>query len=476
MCGIAGVFCLDPGCDGAAHEPLVRRMCDVQACRGPDDAGRDRASAAACLGSRRLAIIDLSPAGHQPMRTDDGPLWITYNGEVYNFPELRARAGGARPPVPLPHRHRGRPPRLRGVGRALRHRLQRHVRLRHLGPAERHAAPRPRPLRHQAALLRADAGGSRCSPPRSRRCAPAMGSVELDHRRLVEWFLYRNVDAFDTGTLHAGVSQVLPGHGRGAEGERLRPTGCTTWSSRWRRASMAASRRRVPRRWSRRSSRPWSTAVRLRLISDVPVGVLLSGGLDSSLVTAIAARETKHLTTFNVSVAGYPKLDERRYAAELCEHLGSPPGVVRPHRGELPAAPGADRLARGSAAHPPQFGGVLPDQPGGAERGHHRAPLRRGRGRAVRRLPLQLPAQVVSRPADAAAGADPRRVWNLAALFLFARLGMPVTSHGFREVLPPTVDLIDGYRRAGWLATCEDAYGFVSWRADRGVWPPCWPT
>jgi len=66
MCGIAGVFCLDPGCDGAAHEPLVRRMCDVQAYRGPDDAGVT-ALGRACLGSLRLAIIDLSSAGHMPM-------------------------------------------------------------------------------------------------------------------------------------------------------------------------------------------------------------------------------------------------------------------------------------------------------------------------------------------------------------------------------------------------------------------------
>ena len=217
-----------------------------------------------------------------------------------------------------------------------------------------------------------------------------MGSAELDHRRLVEWFLYRNVDAFDTGTLHAGVSQVLPGTVVVLDGDRV-----TTHrvynvveqvaQEEFRRFSAAS-----PEAVVQEIEQALVEAVRLRLISDVPVGVLLSGGLDSSLVTAIAARETKHLTTFNVSVAGYPKLDERRYAAELCEHLGSPPGVVRPHRGELPAAPGADRLARGSAAHPPQLGGVLPDQPGGAERGHHRAPLRRGRGRAVRRATASI--------------------------------------------------------------------------------------
>jgi asparagine synthase (glutamine-hydrolysing) len=93
MCGIAGII---------ANEPLrdlqgsLQRMVRAQAHRGPDDEGLiiltpDAAHRSACvaLGSRRLAIIDLSPAGHQPMSNEDGTVWVTYNGEIYNFLSLR---------------------------------------------------------------------------------------------------------------------------------------------------------------------------------------------------------------------------------------------------------------------------------------------------------------------------------------------------------------------------------------------------
>ena len=72
-------------------------MTAVQAHRGPDDSGlwekRFPDGAYVGLGSRRLAIIDLSPSGHMPMCNEDGTVWITYNGEVYNFAELRRELG-----------------------------------------------------------------------------------------------------------------------------------------------------------------------------------------------------------------------------------------------------------------------------------------------------------------------------------------------------------------------------------------------
>src|ERR1700733_3517091 len=85
MCGIAGIFNLN----GEPVSPvLVRKMTDAIRHRGPDGEGfyTDRFIG---LGHRRLAIIDLSPAGHQPMMTADKKTVISYNGEVYNFQELR---------------------------------------------------------------------------------------------------------------------------------------------------------------------------------------------------------------------------------------------------------------------------------------------------------------------------------------------------------------------------------------------------
>ena len=86
MCGIAGTVELR---SQEPAETLVAAMLELIAHRGPDDAGVIVDDPCA-LGHRRLSIIDLSPAGHQPMASADGRLWITYNGEVFNYPELRS--------------------------------------------------------------------------------------------------------------------------------------------------------------------------------------------------------------------------------------------------------------------------------------------------------------------------------------------------------------------------------------------------
>jgi len=97
MCGICGKISVN----SAVSENLIRKMCGVLAHRGPDSEGvivcpPGRSPSATCqvdisvgLGHRRLAIIDLSEAGHQPMSNEDGSIWIVLNGEIYNFPELR---------------------------------------------------------------------------------------------------------------------------------------------------------------------------------------------------------------------------------------------------------------------------------------------------------------------------------------------------------------------------------------------------
>ena len=86
MCGIAGVLNLD----GTLPSPdVLRRMTDAIAHRGPDDRGQ-HIDGPVGLGNRRLAIIDPTPDGHQPMVAGGGAVALTYNGEVYNFRELRA--------------------------------------------------------------------------------------------------------------------------------------------------------------------------------------------------------------------------------------------------------------------------------------------------------------------------------------------------------------------------------------------------
>src|SRR5688572_18489713 len=88
MCGIAGLLERDFTRDASAD--VVRRMTRVLRHRGPDDEGV-WVGGPVGLGSRRLAVIDLSSRGHQPMSNEDGTLWIAFNGEIYNFPQLRAQ-------------------------------------------------------------------------------------------------------------------------------------------------------------------------------------------------------------------------------------------------------------------------------------------------------------------------------------------------------------------------------------------------
>ncbi|MBR8835819.1 MAG: asparagine synthase (glutamine-hydrolyzing) [Stigonema ocellatum SAG 48.90 = DSM 106950] len=89
MCGIAGILTVNQ--HQGALETIVRRMQTALRHRGPDDSGIYLSTTAhVALAHTRLAILDLSPAGHQPMSTPDGRYWITFNGEIYNFQQLRS--------------------------------------------------------------------------------------------------------------------------------------------------------------------------------------------------------------------------------------------------------------------------------------------------------------------------------------------------------------------------------------------------
>src|SRR5438046_344364 len=86
MCGICGAFHYRGGTPDRA---LIERQIDVLRHRGPDDRGV-WVEGPVALAHQRLSIVDLSPAGHQPMPNEDGSLMVTYNGELYGWPEMRA--------------------------------------------------------------------------------------------------------------------------------------------------------------------------------------------------------------------------------------------------------------------------------------------------------------------------------------------------------------------------------------------------
>ncbi|HOD54260.1 MAG TPA: asparagine synthetase B, partial [Candidatus Cloacimonadota bacterium] len=87
MCGIAGLVSLTP-----FDMSILKRMTDSMTHRGPDDSGYELIQSKnffTGLGQRRLSIIDLSSFGHQPMTNEDKSIWITFNGEIYNYLELK---------------------------------------------------------------------------------------------------------------------------------------------------------------------------------------------------------------------------------------------------------------------------------------------------------------------------------------------------------------------------------------------------
>ena len=149
MCGISGKLYFDT--TRPVEREVLERMNASLAHRGPDDAGIYCVGAVG-LAHRRLSIIDLSPAGHQPMTNEDGTVWIVFNGEIYNFPELRADL------VRRGHRFRSRTDtevilHLYEDGGRMRAAAAGHVRLRHLGRAPPALGPGAGPSREEAALL-----------------------------------------------------------------------------------------------------------------------------------------------------------------------------------------------------------------------------------------------------------------------------------------------------------------------------------
>ena len=177
--------------------------------RGPDDQGV-HVDGPVGLGNRRLAIIDLSPAGHQPMANEAGDLVITYNGEIYNFRELRAELERLGHRFRSRTRHRGRPPRVRGVGR--RAALERFNGMFAFAVWDRATAQQLFLARDRYGIkplyyteVGADflfASEIKALPRGTRRSA---SRVSLPH--LLEYFTFQNI--FSDGTLFDGV-RLLP--------------------------------------------------------------------------------------------------------------------------------------------------------------------------------------------------------------------------------------------------------------------------
>ena len=353
--------------------------------RGPDEFGVYR-DARAGLAHARLSIIDLA-TGQQPLANEDETLWVVFNGEIFNYVELRAELEALGHRFRTAERHRGHRPRLRGVGRRGVRALQRPVRDRALGRDAR-----------DGSCSRATASAcARCTTAstRGRLYFAQRGEGDL-RRRPVDPARVRSgrprpdVHVLDGGAAAHACSRASPScrpatsdASTRRDGERRRDAVLAAAATRRRRRSRGSARRRGRRGRARRSSD--ATALRM-LRADVPVGSYLSGGLDSSLVAALGvAREGRPACARSRCASRTPSTTRREYQRAMVAHLGSEhhevvvvardiarrvPEVVVPHRA-------ADPAHRARAALPAVEAGAASRHQGRADRRRRRRDVRR---------------------------------------------------------------------------------------------------
>jgi len=311
MCGIAGMVQTHP--DGEVEQATVHRMCEAMVHRGPDDEGIF-VKAGVGLGMRRLSIIDLA-GGHQPVFNEDKTIWIVFNGEIYNFPELRTQ--------------------LQACG----HRFSTHTDtevIAHL--YEEHGAECVHKLRGMFAFALYDERAGRLLLARDRvgkkplhyalqngtlLFASEMKAIlavrpelaELNNPALLQYMYFGYIP--DPATAFEPIQKLPPGHLLEFEKGELRirqywdfpPYG--TYEPRCEEELLQELEFRL------------AEAVRIRLIADVPLGAMLSGGTDSSIIVALMARATSQpVKTFSVGFHN-ADFDEAPYARLVAQEFGT---------------------------------------------------------------------------------------------------------------------------------------------------------
>lgn len=318
MCGILGLVGFNAR-DPIVDEERMRRALSMMRHRGPDDDGSwTNDERTAYLGHRRLSIIDLSAAGRQPMSNEDGSIRISYNGEIYNFMELRAELEA-----------RGHRFVSRTDTEVIVHGYEEY------GPAivER--------LRGMFAFVLYDARSRRALLARDRlgikplyhtwaRGALAVASeigplFEIDGvEKQLNAAAFREYLAFGKvyapNTMFEGIAKFPAAHWAvvDASGMRMQrywtpydePIGIAAGASADEHAAHLLGL--------------LEESVRLRMLSDVPVGVFLSGGVDSTANVALMSRAAGgHVHTFTAGFAGQAAYDERAYARQAARHFGT---------------------------------------------------------------------------------------------------------------------------------------------------------
>ncbi|MGH9868364.1 MAG: asparagine synthase (glutamine-hydrolyzing) [Candidatus Polarisedimenticolia bacterium] len=307
MCGIAGYVNLDPA--HPAVEAVVQAMTRTLTHRGPDEEGYHLDGPAA-LGMRRLSIIDLS-TGRQPIANEDGTVQLVFNGEVYNHLELRAELEA-----------RGHRFRTRADTEVIVHLYEEYgdafvgrlnamcalalwdARRRRLVLARDRMGKKPL---HYALTPEAFVFGS--EPKALLRHPAVKGS--LDEASMARYLVHEYVPC--PRSIFRGVAKLRPGHIGVLEGGVFREI--PYWD-------IPAPEEAVPAHIEETLRETVSAAVSCRLMSDVPLGVFLSGGVDSTSIVACMAKAAKEVRTFSVAFDD-ASFDESAHFRSVARHYGT---------------------------------------------------------------------------------------------------------------------------------------------------------
>lgn len=324
MCGIIGA--IQDGLKSEQWEGLLQSMSDCLAHRGPDDAGIwCDAAVGVGLGHRRLSIVDLSPLGHQPMVSPSGRYYITYNGEVYNFHELREELKS------LGHSFRGNSDTEvilaaieqwglmgavnRFIGMFAFALWDRKERVLHLVRDRLGIKPLYYGWAGQAFIFASELKALKVHPE---------FHGKIDRNALTLLVRHNYIPA--PFSIYKNIYKLLPGH---ILTINLTGTGCNTVLKPYWTAKTVAEQG-VANPFSGSDAEAiehlemlLQDAVKLRMVADVPLGAFLSGGVDSSTVVALMqAQSARPVKTFSI---GFNEEDynEAVYAKAVANHLGT---------------------------------------------------------------------------------------------------------------------------------------------------------
>jgi asparagine synthase (glutamine-hydrolysing) len=311
MCGIAGVFY---PAGGKADTAEVRKMCDSIIHRGPDDEGI-HVDGPVGIGMRRLSIIDLS-SGHQPIHNEAGTVWVVFNGEIYNYRQLRSRL-----------QERGHRFYTQSDTETLVHLYEEYgeAMVAHLNGmfsfalwdsvAKKLFIARDRVGEKQ--LFYSFKGG-RLHFGSEIKCLLAVGAVsnEIDPVAIDGYLTHLYTPA--PRTAYAEISELPPAHTMVVDAGGLRLQ--RYWDLEYR-----VDGGRDDQYFVDAFAQKFDHAVRSRLTSDVPLGALLSGGVDSSaIVAAMAKGSSRAVKTFCIGYGSEGNYyDERRYARIVADHFAT---------------------------------------------------------------------------------------------------------------------------------------------------------